>query len=75
MTIHEIRETIARKGNKRGAILKALQEGILLTVASANYVGATVDARKRISELRAMGYDIKSDKVKGQNYNYYWLVK
>lgn len=78
MTINEIRDTIAAAGNKRGAILAALEQGFTLTVKSANYVGRTNDARKRISELRRAGHTINSRYVTnevGERFKQYWLVK
>lgn len=78
MTINQIRDTIAKSDNKRGAILAALEQGFILTVKTANYVGATNDARKRISELRRLGYDIRDEYAvneSGERYKHYWLHK
>lgn len=60
---------------KRVKILQTLMSGGYWTSHDLNTIAVTVDARKRVSELRAMGVPITSEKIycQGKYRNYYHI--
>lgn len=59
---------------KQKRILAALQNGEHLTVLKMLRIAHTTEGRKAISRLRRKGFDIRSYKNEGENYNHYYLV-
>lgn len=69
------------KNTQNNRVLKALQSGVQLSSKDAGDNYGIQDLPKRISELRRMGYPIKSERVDGisrygtrTHWNLYWLA-
>lgn len=62
--------------SQKSALLTYLQAGNTLTGLQGLSLFGSLSIRNRISELRAEGYDIKDEIVRGENgkrYCRYWL--
>ena len=59
--------TEANSLTQRQAILKLLESGVVLSKSNAKQLTGAEDFRKRISELRRMGYPIQDSWTTGKN--------
>ena len=69
------------KTTQNNWVLSQLQNGVLLSSKDAVIEYGIQDLPKRISELRASGYPIQSERVNGKNrhgldthWNLYWMA-
>ena len=60
-----------KSGNQR--LLEFLLSGCKIACKDAYRLIQVADLRSRVSDLERKGFTIQRERVKGKNYNQYWL--